>query len=225
MRLTAAQDWEDDSPGQTTFTGAGDNAFAAVIADPLVQVTVRAPFPQAALVELKLAAVKLLPVQSVRSFFGLGHFGRRVWFYHELRPTLSDAVRTYWDGHEADIREGLLGRGEREIGIAGFRLKVLGLCHARPTIDAVFAHSTRGAQTDWAAQHWFNARWRLATRLHPLARPVNDAVRNTLAADNFRLQWRLLGRYLDLDRGPAWLTTSGHRALKAGAGRVRIEPG
>lgn len=223
--LRATQDWEDDEPGQTTFTGTGDNAFARVIGDPLVIVTLRAPFPEAALVELKLAAVRLLPVQSVRSFFGLGHFGRRVWFYHEVRPTLPEAVRTFWDGHEADIREGLLGQGEREIGIAAFRRRMVGLCHSGSTIDALFAHSTQGAQGAWAQQHWFNTRWRLATRVHPLARPIDDAVRHTLAVDNFRLQWRLLGRYLDLERGPAWLTTAGHKALRAGASRVRIEPG
>lgn len=218
--LEFAQDWAP-APGTRTsaapFTGAGDNAFAALIAaqdvpDPGPQF--RGSFEQVAIVRLKIAAVRTLPVQSVRSFFGLGHFGRRVWFYHELRSALPDDVRAFWDRREPLIRAGLLASGRVERSMERFRNGILPLVHARATIDALLACGTPAEQQAFLAERWRTRRWSVLRRAHPLAAAIDAALTEGPVAGNFRLQWRLLGQYPDLERGPPWLTTAGHSVLR-----------
>jgi hypothetical protein len=72
-------------------------------------------------VALALAAARALPVQSVRSLWGLGHFGRRIWFYHHLRPNLAPEAREWWDTREGVIRHGLAESGEVELAAARLR--------------------------------------------------------------------------------------------------------
>lgn len=67
---------------------------------------------------LELAALAELPVQSTRSLLGYGAAGRRVWFYHHLRPRLPAAVQAFWDAREERIRLGILQQGDRERSVA-----------------------------------------------------------------------------------------------------------
>lgn len=211
--LRNAQDWGPPPPGPD-FRGAGDHAFAHAIAHPEAPVRLTDSFAQVALVNLKLAAIAALPVGSVRSFLGLGHFGRRVWFYHELRPRLVDDERAFWDAREPAIRAGLLGEGDVERAMARFRRRLLPLCHGSATVEALLDQPTLEAQREWLARRWLTAPWRALRRVSPEARAVDALLQTTLARTSPELQWRLLGRYLDLEAGPAWLTTAGHRALR-----------
>ena len=226
--LAFAQDWPAApecaaSPGPV-YRGAGDAALAAVIASPdsSAEVVFRDCFPQAALVQLKVAAVRVLPVQSVRSFLGLGHFGRRVWFYHELRPSLTEPVRAYWDARERDIRSGLLTQGLYERDVERFRAHVLPRVLPAGAVDALLSFETLLEQQAWVAEHVQRRRWKLLGVL-PVARRLDALLTTVHVQDSPELQWRLFGRYLDLERGPAYLSTAGHKALRAGLDRVRVE--
>ena len=226
--LLFAQDWPTvlecaPLPGPV-YRGAGDSALAAVIATPESSAAVlfRDGFPQAALVHLKVAAVRVLPVQSVRSFLGLGHFGRRVWFYHELRASLTEPVRAYWDGREVDIRSGLLTQGRYEREIERFRVHVLPRLLRAGVMDTLLSLETLSEQQAWVAEHMRSSRWRLISVL-PVAWRLNALLTTAHLQDSPELQWRLLGRYLDLEQGPAYLTTAGHKALRAGLDRIRVE--
>lgn len=217
--LRVAQDL-DPQPGPV-YVGAGDAAFEAVIRGD-VEVRYADDPAQTALVALKVAAVRGLPVQSVRSFLGFGHFGRRVWFYHELRGALSDGVRAFWDAREPWIRAGLCDAGAAEQRIARFRARLLPLAHRLGVVEALFACRSLPEQQAFVAERWNTRRWRVIAA-HPEGRAIADALRTRLAADDAGLQWRLLGRYPDLERGPAYLRTAGHAALRAGLDRLRIE--
>lgn len=209
--VAAAQDWAPAPPG--VVSGAGDNALERLITgdEPVV---FRGDAEQVALVELKVAAIRVLPVQSVRSFFGLGHFGRRVWFYHELRPALGERTRAFWDAREATIRAGLLASGEYERAMAAFRTRILPLVHAPATIEALLACENPNAKRG-CVESWRSRRWALVRRAHPQARAIDATLDGpTLPRDDYRLQWRLLGRYRDLEAGPPWLTTAGHARLR-----------
>ena len=219
--LRAAQDW-DEPPAGPRYSGAGDHAFARVIADPEARVTFSDVPAQLALVRLKLVAVRILPVQSVRSFCGLAHFGRRVWFYHELRASLSEADRAFWDQREPAIRAGLLAHGDVELDMARFRTRILPICHSAETVEELFTADTLEAQAEWLQRRWSTRRWRGLVALHPHARRLDRLLASTLASTSPLLQWALLGRHLDLERGPAWLTTAGHKALRGGWERVGV---
>ncbi len=226
--LAFAQDWPAAPecaplPGPV-YRGAGDAALAAVIASPesCAAVVFRDRFPQAALVQLKVAAVRVLPVQSVRSFLGLGHFGRRVWFYHELRASLTEPVRAYWDARERDIRSGLLTQGRYERDIERFRVHLLPRLLPAGLLDTLESLETLSEQQAWVAENLQRRRWTLAG-LHPVARRLNALLTTVHLPESPELQWRLYGRYLDLERGPPYLSTAGHKLLRAGLDRVRVE--
>lgn len=216
--LGCAQDFEPQTG--PVYRGAGDCAFAAVIRGEGAVVYADAA-PQQALVHLKAAAVRALPVQSVRSFLGFGHFGRRVWFYHEVRGGLPDAVRAWWDAREPLIRAGLCQAGLAEQRSARFRTRVLPLAHRAAEVEALFARGSLDEQRAWLEARWFTRRWSLVAA-HPVGRAIDAALRTRLAQQDPGLQWWLLGRYPDLERGPAYLSTAGHAALRAGLDRLRI---
>ena len=92
-----------------------------------------------AVVELKCAALRMLPVQSFRSLLGIGYFGRRVWFYHYLRDALSGETRRYWDTRESLIREGLLLGGLWEQRLDQFRREILPLCQSDRILANLFS--------------------------------------------------------------------------------------
>ncbi len=254
--ISYAQCWEDPAvllealavgPADDVLSicSAGDNSFALAIAGANSVTCIDLSFPQVALAELKLEAVRALPVQSVRSLFGLGHFGRRVWFYHFLRERLRPEVRAYWDHHEEVIRLGCLEQGRFEKYLTTFRTRVLPLVHGRDTIDALLACASLDEQAAFYGSHWDTWRWRGLFRLF-FSRAVMsrtgrspehfaqvegevssrflERARHALTAipvaDNFFLRWMLTGNHGDLEAGPAWLTTEGHARLKAVADRV-----
>jgi len=254
--ISYAQCWEDPAvleaaldiqPGDDVLSicSAGDNSFALAIAGARSVTCIDLSFPQIALAELKLAAVRALPVQSVRSMFGLGHFGRRVWFYHSVRENLRPEVRAYWDHHEELIRLGLLGQGRFERYLDTFRTRVLPLVHGRDTIDAMLACTSLDEQRALYAERWDTWRWRGLFKLffsrfvmsrsgrspehfaqvegavadRFLAR-AKHALTEIPVADNFFLRWMLTGEHGDLELGPPWLTTGGHAKLRAAAEKL-----
>jgi S-adenosylmethionine-diacylglycerol 3-amino-3-carboxypropyl transferase len=256
--ISYAQCWEDPAVLQAalavgpdddvlSITSAGDNSFALSIAGARSVTCIDLSFPQTALAELKLLAVRELPVQSVRSLFGLGHFGRRVWFYHFLREKLRPPVREYWDRHEEMIRLGLLGQGRFEQYLETFRTRVLPLVHRRETIERLLGCTTLDEQRAVFDAHWNTWRWRSLFRLffsrtvmsrtgrskahfaqvegevssRFLAR-AQHALTEIPVKDNFFLRWMLSGEHGDLEHGPAWLTTAGHARLRERADSIRF---
>jgi S-adenosylmethionine-diacylglycerol 3-amino-3-carboxypropyl transferase len=110
-RLNYAQCWEDPAVLQgalkvgpeddvLSICSAGDNSFALAIAGARSVTCVDVSVPQLALAELKLRAAEALPIQSFRSLLGLDAAGRRIWFYHFLRPRLSHRARAWFDENE-----------------------------------------------------------------------------------------------------------------------------
>lgn len=75
----------------------------------------------AAVYGLKYAALVALPPQSRAALFGLDGFGRRLWFYHFVRPALCAADAAYWDAREDLLRAGLAAAGVEERGWAAWR--------------------------------------------------------------------------------------------------------
>lgn len=115
--------WEDPAllellalpPGARTlcFEPSGDDALTLAAAGCAVHAVLPEPGARAR-VALAVAAARALPLQSVRSLWGLAHFGRRIWFLHYVRPGLPDEARAWWDAREAVVREGLADSGELE---------------------------------------------------------------------------------------------------------------
>jgi S-adenosylmethionine-diacylglycerol 3-amino-3-carboxypropyl transferase len=238
---------EDDA---LSICGAGDNPFALVLAGARSVLCVDTSEPQLALAEYKLRAAQALPLQSFRSALGLDAFGRRVWFYHHVRPALGPRAIGFLDAHEDLVREGLVGAGAFERGLRRFREQVLSRIHPAPRIERMLALEDPDAQAGLYSAEWDTVRWRGLFRLafdrrimarrgrapdalsggpRDIPAEMHGRAARVLcdlpAAPNFFLQWYLAGRYPDLERGPPYLTTAGHAALKARGDRLRFVAG
>lgn len=247
-RLARAQSWEDPACLRALEPGPEDDALVCepsgddaldLAALGARTVTVVAPDPGArALVALKLAAARELPVQSVRSLLGLGHFGRRVWFYHYLRPGLDPATRAWFDAREADIRAGLAASGEVERAMATLRERVLPLALGADAIAALKEAGTPGARGEVLATRWSGLRWAAAAQvwLPRIARlagaPAEGAVarlRDVLARmaldEAFAASWLLTGAWGDPEAAHPWLSAAGLAAAKPRLGALSLRPG
>ncbi len=241
------------APGEAdrvfAVAGSGDVGFACVGAASVDMVDVREA--QVAWTRLCLRAAAELPVQSVRSLLGYAHHGRRVWFYHYLRPHLDPATRGFWDGNEGAIRLGLVEQGQVERRIASLRGRALRLAVDRDVVEAVLASPDLPTQSAAFRARWDGWRWRTALRLalSPLALaganlttprlvgadtgyPLRVAERIRHTFDTLRLahepalRWALTGRHggdeaLEV-AAHGWLSTPGHAALKAAVPRVAV---
>ena len=114
--------------------------------------------PGGASLVLSVEACRELPLASAAALFGEDDFGRRIWFYHHLRPRLDDRTRTFWDERERWIRLGLTGAGLFEQRLDRLRsIWRLGSGRRRLAVQAraVTAAWGRGASVD-------RARWSVA---------------------------------------------------------------
>lgn len=223
-----------------SLDGTGDGALDA-LARGAEEVTLVVPDPaERALVELKLAAVRELPLQSVRSFFGLGDFGRRVWFYHHLRGALPSAARAWWDPREDRVRAGLAGGGAFGAALDRFRRVGGTLC---PRFDALLALDVGVDRAAWLDAHLDGLRWRglLSAWWRLDAAPAfgggassswgageslpvrvrRGLVRHPPGANPFARRW-LGGAWPPDGNGAAWLDAGLLPAVRAGLPRLRI---
>lgn len=257
-RVSYAQCWEDHrllsealavgpEDDVLSICSAGDNAFALAIDGARSVTCLDLSGPQLALAELKLVAARSLPLSGFRSLLGLDDFGRRVWFYHQIRDALGPRARSWWDAHEVHIRLGLLGSGRFERYLETFRTRVLPVVHRRRTIEDFFDQPDLAAQRAFFAERWDSRRWRGLFRLFFSERlmaamgrspahfryvegPVGEAFLRRAERvltelpldDNPYVQWMLRGRFADPERTHPYLSATGHAALGAAAEGLRF---
>lgn len=228
--------------------GAGDVAFALARAGAHVQV-VDPRHAQIAYARLALAAVQGLPEASTRSLLGLGAPGRRVWFYHYLRPALDEATRTFWDAHESAIRLGLVDQGSVERRLTTLRTRALPLAVRRDVIEAVGRAPDLDSQRRVFHTRWDTWRWHAALRMAfaPVAlagagihtprlaavhadypaffgQRVRRTVDSVHVARHPGLRWAMLGTEEDAPV-PEWLEPPAYAELRARLDRLSFVHG
>jgi len=236
--VARVQSWEDPAllAGLTPRGGedvlvcepSGDDALA-LLAAGAAQVVVAAPDPvAAAVVELKRAAARELPIQSVRSLLGLGHFGRRVWFYHYLRPGLPESAQRALDPYEGAIRSGLFDHGALEREMAVLRERVFPLLLDRAAAAAFFTGTSGMPRGPFAGVRWRASAQLWAPRLARLAGAPSEGAAARLAGllartrPGFAAAWLTTGAWPDLDGAHPWLSAAGHAALKRRVAHLRV---
>ena len=255
-RVSYAQCWEDHrvlsealavGPDDDVLSicSAGDNTFALALDGARSVTALDLSGPQLALAELKLTAACALPVSGFRSFLGMDAFGRRVWFYHQLKDQLPPRARAWWDDHEVHIRTGLLGSGRFEQYLHKFRTRVLPLVHRGPALSELLSLEDPAEQRRFYDERWDSLRWRSLFRVFfseklmaamgrspahfryvkgPVGQAFLERAEHVLTelpiADNPYVQWMLGGAYPDPERTHPYLSTAGHAALQQVAGRM-----
>lgn len=239
---TVARAFEGLPPGRIlSLDPTGDTGLALATQGHDVDVLVSTP-AQAALVDLKLAALAELAAPAGRSLFGLGPPGRRVWFLHAVRGRLSPASQAWWDTREPVVRVGVLGAGRWEAHLARFSTAVRGVLPDQALAelrDAPDRHAHQAAVARWCS----SPRWELLVRAAfspKLRRPLGLAgpgrpavpfprrLARALARERVplspRVEQLLFGSWIADDRGPAWLSPEGWKERRQAATRVHPIP-
>jgi len=257
-RISYAQSWEDPEVLKAglrvgldddvlSICASGDNSFALAIAGARSVTAIDLSGPQIALAKLKLAAAQHFDVDRFRSFLGVGPIGQRVSLYHDLRSALDDTTREYWDGHEEDIRTGLLACGKFERYLRLFRERALPLVHRRSVVEEFLGCETVQAQQAFFDDQWNTWRWRALFRVFfsrwVMERKGRSAaqfaqvegsvsrvflertahvMRRIPVKTNPFLGWILTGECQDPEHNQPYLSVDGHRKLAEAADRIRF---
>jgi S-adenosylmethionine:diacylglycerol 3-amino-3-carboxypropyl transferase len=144
-------------------SSGGCTAFSLLAAGAKHVVAVDLNSTQNHLVELKAVALRRLVAPELMSFLGVapGTPRRRIRTYAMLRPYLSDAALSCWDGHQALIGRGALTCGVSERFIAAVVAVVKLAIHGRGRIDKLLSLGTLEEQTEFFAREWNTRRWKL----------------------------------------------------------------
>lgn len=151
----------------TVVVGSGGCTALSLLAGGGRVIAVDNNATQNHLIELKVAAVTLLPLRDALSFLGgaIESGEIRMSAYAVLRAALTPVARAYWDAHPGDLRCGVITAGVTERFI-GLLVRVLETCvHSRARIDRLLACTTLVEQRVFYHRVWDSWRWRAFFRL------------------------------------------------------------
>lgn len=262
LNIHYSQCWEDPRPSLEaleigpeddllSIASGGDNSLALLLSRPRSLTVVDRNPAQLYLAELKMRAIEHLGYNELLGFVGVRASQDRDRIYAVLRPFLTEAARSFWDGQRRLIRDGLLHGGKYEHFFRAMRRYVLPLVHRRGTARDFLSCSTIEEQTTFYEKIWDNRRWRALFRLvfgkHILGRMGRDPsfyryvtipdtgdffyrrTSRSLTAipirENPYFAFFLAGNYQWPESYPLWLQRQNFPALKEGVGRLRLKYG
>lgn len=163
--------WEDaailvealtPAPGKRilSIASAGDNSFSLVAGGAAV-VAADLSKPQLSLVELKRAAIQLLPREEALAFLGFAESADRPAVFARLAGELSPRARKFWEERPEAVASGVSHDGKFERYFSLFRSRVLPLVHRRKTVLALLEERDRAGREAFHRERWDTWRWRL----------------------------------------------------------------
>lgn len=170
-----AQCWEDPQMDRAAFalgpedavfsiTSGGCNVLSFLIDDPRKVIALDVNPCQNYLLDLKMAAFRMLDYDQLLEFVGVRKASSRALLYRQIRPALRVASRSYWDCQEEKIRRGIIhcGRYESYMRLVG---KTVERLVGRKAIAGIFGADSPRSRAEIFHRHWDNRRWRLLTRV------------------------------------------------------------
>jgi len=145
------------------ITGSGSRTLDLLTTHPDLIVSIDMNHCQNFLLELQMAAIKLLEYQEMLGFIGITEMKDRVGEYRKLRGTLSPAARSYWDANTGAIGEGVFysGRWERYFGMLATMVE-----RFRPEKrQDLFACPDRESQKSFWEAEWEGPAWKVFLRI------------------------------------------------------------
>ena len=170
-----SQCWEDPQIDREAFriqkddvvfsiTSGGCNLLSFLIDDPKAVIALDLNPHQNHLLELKMAAFRLLTYDNVLEFLGVRKCDVRLKFYELLRIVLSKSAREYWDSKLIDIKRGVIHCGRYEDYMKLLR-KCLRVIVSQETISAFFDIEDCDNRKLLFEKRWKNWKWKLFTKV------------------------------------------------------------
>lgn len=258
-KLVFTHNWEDPESDHAALniqsndvvqaiTSGGCNVLGFLLFDPKEIYSVDINPAQSYLLELKIAAIRVLGFKEFAAFAGLTESSNRGALYQKLKPHLTNSAAAFWDHHTDILLQGFImnGRYERFIKWAG---KAISLLQGRKRVVGLFEQKSREAQQAYFDEFWDTGRFRYLFKIlfnkKVLARrglvaeyfTFDDGSRsfaesfyqrskkafcNIPIQGNYFLSLYLLGKYSQANEVPAYLKEENFETIKARVDRIRI---
>ena len=147
-----------------SIASAGDNVLALLTLNPAEVVAVDSNPAQLACLELRITAFERLSDDALLAFLGAEPSNDRLRTYTDLRSSLGQFTRNFWDQRRNDIQHGIINRGRLECYLCWFRRYILPLIHSRPTRISLLEPKNDNDRQLFYQEDWNTWRWRFFFR-------------------------------------------------------------
>ncbi len=169
-----AQCWEDPEIDRKAFkinsedvifsiTSGGCNVLAFLADNPRKIISLDLNPFQNYLLDLKIAAFRILHYYELLEFFGVIPSERRFKLYTRIRLSLKEESRKFWDNNKAKISNGIIHCGRYEKYMHMLR-KWFILLEGKSLIRQLYNAKDRFERKTLYDRKWNNLRWRVFTR-------------------------------------------------------------
>lgn len=240
------------SPGDVVacITGSGDRPLHMLLGDPAQVCAFDVNRVQNHLLELKIAAIRLLEYADYLMFLGVREDGgkqKRKQVYKALRKELSPGAARWFDANSGIIRRGVIysGRWEKYFRLSSRCIRMW----RGKKVEQLFSISDMDTQRAFVENHWDTRLWRIFLRLsfNPLLfktllrdpgfythiqpgfspsayiyRRMKSYLQNQLANESFMMALIFHGRFVSEKHYPAYLKERNYALLRERVDRVTI---
>ena len=252
-----SQCWEDPQIDREAFniqkddvvfsiTSGGCNLLSFLIDDPKTVIALDLNAHQNHLLELKMAAFKVLSYDSMLKFIGVRKCSNRIMKYELIRSILSSPAQNHWNRNSEMISRGIIHCGRYEDYMKLLR-KCLRLIVSERTVKRFFETDDIKKRKLLFEREWNNRRWRIFTKVllsrktmsllfdkaffkylktdfsfgENFSEKVKEALTQLPTKENYFLRYILLGNY-DENHLPPYLRREHFEIIKSRLNRVRI---
>lgn len=254
-----AQCWEDPRIDREAFhttsndvvfsiTSGGCNALAFLLDNPQKVIALDLNPQQNFLLDLKIAAFKVLSYGELLEFMGVKKSRDRFLMYERIRDLLSaDSVR-YWDGQRKKIQRGIIHSGRYEAYMRLLKRIVITPLISKKTLMQFFETEDPSERAVLFRKKWENLRWWFLTRVmlsrrlntlffdkaffayldekfsfgNHFAEKAKRAITQLPMKENHFLSYILLGKFYDEDNLPQYLKRENYDVIRSRVDRIEI---
>ena len=227
---------------------AGCNVLALLLAEPRSIAAVDVSPAQAALLELKLAALRGLPYDDFVVLLGVREGADRAALYARVRDDLAPAARAFWDARPAELAAGVIRSGMLDAYFRRFREEHLDRLVSRGALQRLLRLDDPELQRELFDRYLDTPELEAAVRASfgrdAMSGRARDESQFRYASEedqagffwrrfrhvctelptrgNFYLEWFLTSRYSNLTLGPPYLRPANFERLRELADRVTV---
>ena len=234
-----------------SICSGGCNALAMLLLEPRTVTTIDMNPAQSALLELKLAGIRMLEHEEFVCLVGAKEGFDRLRLFNRVKHQLTDSALSFWESHEEEIESGLIQTGRLERYIKSFvddHLRELWpadlperLFRKQPLSDQARLFREEAATPEFQERfRWYFGRDNMSSsgrdpaQFKHVEEPevgaffldrFESACTQLPLHNNFYMEHFLTAQYRDLSIGPPYLRAANFSQLKRLVDRVHIHTG